>query len=164
MTFNFKVDPNAAEDERFPRIPKDYYACVINEASLCYSKASNDEMVKFELCILNGPFKGRKVWSNMLLTHKNEDVVKRGTNLLSLACLALSIQINNEQDIMKLQNKTLDAKLDSVKKKDSDEWETVVRGYRKLVGIGGAGANARTVRQAVPNVHTEPTFEDDIPF
>lgn len=62
-----QVDFTGAGSEGFALLPKDNYRCYVFDAKVTTTAAKNT-MVKLTLKVATGPFKGRQLWFNIVLS------------------------------------------------------------------------------------------------
>ena len=80
-----EVDPNFA----FEPVPSGKYLAVITESEMKPTKSGTGSYLQFTFEILDGQFKGRKVWARLNLVNSNEMTVKIAQAELSAICRAV---------------------------------------------------------------------------
>lgn len=93
--FNFdatKVAPQAA----IGPVPAGTYLAQITESSLDDLKSGNGQGLKLTFEILDGQFKGRRVWETLNIVHSNEKTQGIAQSQLSAICHAIGVLKPND--------------------------------------------------------------------
>lgn len=91
-----KVDPNAG----FEPIPAGEYVVMITDSAMMPTRAQDGEYLKLTFKVLEGPYAGRLIWSNLNLVNKNEKAVEIANKELSGICHAVDVM--NPEDSQEL--------------------------------------------------------------
>lgn len=118
------VEPN----ESFDPIPSGEYLCVITNSEDKPTKAGTGSYLELEFEVLDGPYKGRKLWDRLNLANPNELAVKIARATLSAICRAVGVM--EPKDSCELHDLPLLVKVRIEKRPDTDEPANVIKGYR----------------------------------
>jgi hypothetical protein len=121
---------NAAEVEPskgFDPIPAGKYPAMIVNSEMKPTQAGTGEYLKLEFEVLDGEFKGRKLFVNLNLENPNEQAVQIARAELSAICRAVNVL--TPKDSVELHNLPLTIKVGIEKRKDTNELQNRVKGY-----------------------------------
>lgn len=126
-----KLDFNAAQVEpstSFEPVPAGKYIAVISASEMKATKTGNGSFLELTFEIVDGEFKGRKLWARLNLDNPNATAVKIARAELSAICRAAGVM--EPRDSTELHNLPL---VVTVKQKaDADgEIRNELRGYAK---------------------------------
>jgi len=82
-----KVDPSVP----FEAVPSDKYTAEITKSELKPTKAGDGSYLEIEYTILEGEYRGRKVWDRLCLNHQTQKTVEIARANLSAICHAVGI-------------------------------------------------------------------------
>lgn len=88
--FNFDASQIAPQQPSGP-LPAGTYLAHITESDVQPLKSGNGEGLKLTFEIIDGQFKGRKVWENLNIRHANEDTQRIAQSQLSALCHAVNV-------------------------------------------------------------------------
>lgn len=88
--FNFDASTVAPQQSSGP-LPAGTYLAHIVESDVQPLKSGNGEGLKLTFEIIDGQFKGRKVWENLNIRHSNEDTQRIAQSQLSGLCHAVNV-------------------------------------------------------------------------
>jgi len=128
----------------FDPIPAGQYAAMI-VASEEKTSQNGHRFVTLEFEILEGTYKGRKLWVNLNLYHPNPETVKFVRAELASICLAVGVPA--PQDSTQLHNVPVTISVRCVNRKDNGELMNRVKGYASR---SAATAPAASPAQATP--------------
>lgn len=118
-----EVDPSASIDP----IPAGEYLCVITESEEKPNSKNTGSYHQFTLEVIEGEYKGRKVFERLNLNNPSEDAVKIARATLSAICRATGkLKVNDSVD---LHNLPLVVKVGLEKRKDNGEMANRIKGY-----------------------------------
>jgi hypothetical protein len=120
-----EVEPNVG----FDPIPAGKYLAVITATEMKATKAGTGEYLEVELEVIDGPYKGRKIWDRLTLKHPNELTVKIAKGTLSAICRAVGVM--TPRDSVELHNLPLVAKVGIKPRDDTQEPTNTIRGYER---------------------------------
>jgi hypothetical protein len=133
-TLNFnahEVDPATA----FEPIPAGKYIAVITESEMKPTKTGNGYFLELTLEVVEGEYKGRKVWARLNLDNPNQTAVKIAQSELSAICRAVNVM--QPQDSVELHNLPMEITVKCRKREDTDEITNEIKGYAER----GSSAN-----------------------
>jgi hypothetical protein len=120
-----RVEPSTDYDP----LPAGKYLAVITESEMKPTKSGTGSYLQFTFEILDGQFKGRKVWARLNLANSNEMTVKIAQAELSAICRAVGVLAPN--DSVELHNLPLMITVKCKKRPDTGEISNEVRGFAK---------------------------------
>jgi hypothetical protein len=120
-----RVEPSADSDP----LPAGKYLAVITESEMKPTKAGTGQYLQLTFEILDGQFKGRKVWARLNLANSNETTVKIAQAELSAICRAVGVLAPN--DSVELHNLPLVITVKCKKRDDTGDVTNEVKGYAK---------------------------------
>lgn len=105
-------DPNSVEpSEPFDILPPGKYPAQIVKSDMVPTKAGTGEMLKLEFEIIDGPSKGRKLWSNLNLANPNPQAVEIARKDFSAICRSIGKASVSESDQLHFQPMMLTVKV-----------------------------------------------------
>jgi len=113
----------------FEPVPADTYVVAIVRSEMKETKAGNGEYLELEMTILDGPYKGRKLWDRLCLAHPNSVVVKIARARLASVCKATGIL--TPSDSAELHDIPFAARVAVKKREDNDELTNTIKAYDK---------------------------------
>lgn len=119
------VDPASS----FDPIPAGKYVAAITESEMKPTKSGTGHYLELTFDILDGQYKGRKVWSRLNLDNPNAQAVQIARGELSAICRAVGIM--QPQDSIELHNLPLSIKVACKKRDDTGEITNEIKGYEK---------------------------------
>ena len=119
------VDPNVG----FEPIPAGKYLALIVDSTTKQTKNGAGEYLQLEFEIVDGPYKGRKVWERLTLRHPNETTVKIAKANLSAICRAVGVMKPN--DSVELHGIPLTVVVGLKKREDNGEMTNVVKAFER---------------------------------
>lgn len=123
LNFNAnEVEPSVG----FEAIPAGKYQAVIVDSDMKPNKAGTGEYLQLEFEIIEGEYKGRKLWTRLNLNNPNADAVRMARADLSAICHAVNVP--QPRDSVELHNLPL---LVTVKCRKTPDGEIVndIKGY-----------------------------------
>ncbi|CAN5469613.1 hypothetical protein BH11PLA2_BH11PLA2_21080 [soil metagenome] len=120
-----RVEPSAD----FDPLPAGKYLAVITESEMKPTKAGTGQYLQLTFEILDGQFKGRKVWARLNLANSNEMTVKIAQAELSAICRAVGVLAPN--DSVELHNLPLVITVKCKKRDDTGDVTNEIKGYAK---------------------------------
>ena len=153
-----KVDPSVP----FEAVPSDKYTAEITKSELKPTKAGDGSYLEIEYTILEGEYRGRKVWDRLCLNHQTQKTVEIARANLSAICHAVGIM--KPRDSSELHHIPLTI---TVKAKRDDSTGNIfneVKGYSKRESLipstppptEAAQAQQSQYQQAPANDRTPP--------
>lgn len=113
----------------FDPIPAGKYLAVITDSEMKPTKAGTGKYLQLTFEILEGEYKGRKLWARLNLFNSNDTTVKIAQAELSAICRAVGVLAPN--DSVELHNLPLVIAVKCKKRPDTGEITNEVRGFEK---------------------------------
>ena len=120
-----KVEPSAT----FEPLPAGKYLAAITESEMKPTKAGTGQFLQLTFQILEGPHKGRFVWSRLNLDNPNATAVQIAQAELSAICRAVNVL--SPRDSVDLHNLPLVINVRCKKRVDTGEITNEIGGYSK---------------------------------
>jgi Protein of unknown function (DUF669) len=111
----------------FDPLPAGKYLAAIIDSEMKPTRAGTGEYLQLTFEVLEGPHKGRRVWSRLNLVNPNAQAVKIGQAELSAVCRAVGVLAPS--DSTDLHNLPLVIQVKCTKRKDTGEISNEVGGY-----------------------------------
>ena len=136
-------DANQVEPSTpFEPIPAGKYLAAITDSKMKPTKSKNGEYLELTFQILEGEYRGRKLWARLNLSNPNEQTVKIARGELSAICRAVGVMQPN--DSTELHNLPLVITVRCKKRQDTGEIANEVRGYAKREAASGTPQQAES--------------------
>lgn len=119
------VDPNSS----FEPIPAGKYVAAIVDSTTKPTKNGAGEYLELVFEVLEGPYKGRRVWERLTLKHVNDTTVRIARGNLSSICRAVGVMAPS--DSSELHDLPLSITVALRKRDDNGEMANVVKGFAK---------------------------------
>lgn len=121
---------NAAnvEPNDFSPIPAGRYLAAIVASEMKDTKAKTGSYLELEFEILEGEYKGRKLWDRLNLANPNEKAVEIAQGTLSAICRAVNVM--QPKDSAELHNLPLTVIVAVEKRQDNGEDSNRIKGYK----------------------------------
>lgn len=129
----------------FDPIPSGDYEAVVTESDYKPTKAGTGHYLKLTFEIIDGEFKGRKLWANFNLDNPNDEAVGIARSQLRQLCEAVNVK--HVKDTMQLHNLPVIVRV--VKKLDKTRGEEVNE-IKKYLSMNGE-TNSTTTSKPAPN-------------
>lgn len=127
---NYYVADNAGNlASNFDPIPAGKYIAAITESEMKPTKNGNGRYLEMTFGILDGQYKGRKVWARLNLDNPNATAVRIARGKLSAICRAVGVI--QPRDSIELHNLPLSIKVTCEKRDDTGEITNEIKGYEK---------------------------------
>ena len=133
-----QVEPSTT----FDPIPAGKYLAAIIESNMKPTKSGKGQYLELTFQILEGDFKGRKVWARLNLDNPNAQTVKIARGELSAICRAVGVMAPN--DSTDLHNLPVIIGVRCKKRQDTGEITNEVRGFAKREAASGKPQQAQT--------------------
>lgn len=126
---NFDANTVAPQEALDP-IPADWYPCAMVESEMKPTQDKSGGYLECAYQVIDGPYKGRKVFDRLNLHNKNQVAVEIAYRTLSAICHAAGvIQL---QDSQQLHNRPLLVKVAIEPAKDGYDAKNIVKGYKAM--------------------------------
>jgi len=133
---NFQA-ANVSPESQFTPVPNGDYPVVITESEMKDTKSGGGQYLQLVLEVIEGPYKGRKVWDRLNLVNSNVTAVEIGQRALSQICHAINHL--NLTDTVELHGKPMVAKL-VVKQSPGYDDSNEVKEYKAYSGAAPIAA------------------------
>ena len=130
----------------FEPVPAGKYPAVITDSEMKANKAGTGQYLQLTFEILEGPCKGRRLWSRLNLDNPNAMAVQIARAELSAVCRAVGVLAPN--DSVDLHNLPLVVYVKCRKRDDTGEITNEIKGYAKKESL--QPANAQPVSNSTP--------------
>ena len=100
-TINFNAE-TVAPSVAFEAIPAGKYNVVITDSDIKTNRRGDGEYLQFEFEIIDGEYRGRKLWSRLNTNNPNPDAVRMANADLSAICHAVGVL--QPRDTVELHN------------------------------------------------------------
>ncbi|NRA37012.1 MAG: DUF669 domain-containing protein [Planctomycetes bacterium] len=134
-------EPKNGENEAIPG--GEYQACIV-ATTMKENKKKNGQYLEIESEIIDGQFKGRRIWDRLNIDNPNETAVEIAKGRLSAICHAVGVM--EMTDTAQLQDRPLVIKVKKIKRQDNDAWSNEVSAYfsmaDKSAALQGTAATA----------------------
>jgi hypothetical protein len=130
--FNFDastVTPQAATGP----VPAGTYLAHITESDVQPLKSGNGTGLKLTFEIIDGQYKGRKIWENLNIQHSNEDTQRIAQSQLSALCHA--VNVIKLQDTAALHLKPVNLKVVVREAQGQYQASNNIKGYESVGGV-----------------------------
>jgi hypothetical protein len=119
------------EQQDFSALPEGQYVVIATASETKATKNGTGEYLQFTLEVLDGPFKGRKLWDRLNLWNPNQTAVDIANRQLAAMCRAVGVI--KPADSAELHNKPLLATV-AVEIDDRKREGNVIKKYEALSG------------------------------
>ena len=164
--FNAKTVPPAT-GSTFELLPKGRYLGVCTETEIKTNSAKTGEYLKLTFELIEGSYKGRKLFEQLNIRHPNPKAVEIALSQLSSLCHAIDVM--EVADSSALHN--IPVLLEVGIEKGRDGYEDRNRIYSYLSAKSGASIPPPKTATGLPPLtpwaskpYTGPAIEDDVPF
>ncbi|MCC6910046.1 MAG: DUF669 domain-containing protein [Phycisphaerales bacterium] len=120
-----EVEPN----QTFDVLPAGKYLAIITASEMKATKAGTGEFLELQLEVVEGPYKGRKLWDRLTLKHENALTVQIAKGTLSSICRAVGVM--RPRDSAELHGIPLLAKVKVKQRSDTGESVNEIAGYER---------------------------------
>ncbi len=120
------VDPSLP----FEALPSDKYLVEISASTLKPTKAGDGSYLELEFTVLEGDYRGRKVWDRLCLNHPTAKTVEIARANLSAICHA--VDVLRPRDSIELHHIPLVITVKTRKDEAKDEIYNEIKGYAKF--------------------------------
>lgn len=126
-----EVDPNTA----FEPLPAGKYLAAITESVQKPTKDGSGSYLELTFEVVEGDFRGRKVWDRLCVNHPNATTVKIARGNLSAICRATGVM--QPRDSVELHNIPLLITVKCKTRQDTGELTNEVKGYEPKAVVTG---------------------------
>lgn len=111
----------------FEPVPRGQYAAIITESEMKQTKAGNGEYLELCFQVIEGEFKGRRLWARLNLDNPNAVAVEIAKRELSAICRAVGVM--EPKDSSELHDRPLLITVTCKPRKDNGEMANEIKGY-----------------------------------
>ena len=133
-----EVDPMT----EFDAIPAGQYLAVITESEMKPTKNNNGSYLQLTFEVVEGEYKGRKLWARLNLDNPNETAVKIARAELSSICRAVGVM--QPKDSVELHDLPLVITVKCKKRDDTGDVVNEIKGYSSKEAANGQPQQAST--------------------
>lgn len=142
--------------ETFEAIPAGDYVAIATDSEQKPTKAGTGSYLQITWEIIEGEFKGRKLWSRLNLENTNVTAVEIAQRELATICRAVGVL--QPRDSEELHGKPVTLKVGVEKRKDNDEMTNRIKGYSAVGGNGSATPAPAAAAPAAPSTSNKPAW------
>src|SRR5690554_1686528 len=139
-----EVEPTTA----FDPLPAGKYIAAITNSQVKPTKNGDGSYLELEFEVLEGDFRGRKVWHRLCINHPNATTVKIARGNLSAICRAVGVM--QPRDSVELHNIPLLITVKCKKRQDTGELSNEVKGYESKASVTGQPQQAPVTSNTPP--------------
>jgi hypothetical protein len=139
-----KVEPA----DSFEPLPNGDYVIVFVESEFIATKRRDGKYLQLIAQVLDGPFKGRKLWARLNLDNKNPAAVKIAERELSSICHAVNVL--HPLDSAELHNIPLIARVEYVPETDTRRAGNEIKDYKSISAANNTQQPRVPVQAAPP--------------
>ena len=125
---------NDIEERSFDPLPMGDYTLVVTASETKATKNGNGEYLSCTMEIVDGQYKGRKLFANFNLKNANAEAVSIAR--AELAALCRAVRVPTPKDSSELHDKPFDARIGIEKRKDTGEAQNRIKKYATRGGLG----------------------------
>ena len=154
-------DANTVEpSQSFDPIPTGKYIAAITESELKATKSGAGQYLQLTFDIIDGQYKGRKLWARPNLNNPNSKTVQIARGELSAICRAVGVM--QPRDSTELHNLPLSIKVVCKNRKDTGEIVNEIKGYEKKEAALAASTPTSQPTPSTP-VSASPNYDANTP-
>lgn len=136
-------DASKVKPTSFEPLPAGWYTVVITESENKPTKAGTGSYLQLTLEVVDGEYKGRKLFERLNLENPNAQAVEIARGTLSAICHAVNVL--TPRDSSELHNKPMQANVSLRRRADNGEMTNEIKGYRdSKASSGSARGGSRT--------------------
>jgi hypothetical protein len=120
---------NEVEPASFEPLPAGRYLAVITESEMKATKSGAGQFLNLTFQVLDGEFKGRKIWARLNLKNPNPQAEQIARGQLSALCRAVGVM--TPRDSLELHNLPLLVTVKVKKLEDTGDLQNEVSGFSK---------------------------------
>jgi hypothetical protein len=117
------------EPASFDPLPAGKYLATITESEMKATKSGAGQFLNLTFQILDGAFKGRKIWTRLNLKNPNPQAEQIARGQLSALCRAVGVM--TPRDSLELHNLPLVVTVKIKKREDTGDLQNEISGYSK---------------------------------
>lgn len=133
---------NDIEERSFDPLPMGDYTLVVTDSEMKATKSGTGEYLSLKVEVVEGKYKGRKLFANFNIKNPNAEAVSIAR--AELAALCRAVRVPNPKDSSELHDKPFDARIGIEKRKDTGEAQNRIKKYAVRGGLGGNTSGSTT--------------------
>lgn len=126
----------------FEPLPAGKYVAMITESELRPTKSGVGNYLQLTFEIIEGPCKGRLVWSRLNLNNPNPTTVQIAQRELSSICRAVGVM--TPSDSVELHNLPLEISVKCKRREDTGDVTNEIKGYSRKESVKGQSQQSAT--------------------
>lgn len=139
---------NEVEPASFEPLPAGKYLACIVESEMRPTKNGDGQFLNLTFEVIDGPSKGRKVWSRLNLKNPNPQAEQIARGQLSALCRAVGVM--QPRDSVELHNLPLVISVKVKRREDTGDLQNEVAGYAKKEAAAAAAPPPQAATSAPP--------------
>ncbi len=129
-------------------VPAGEYKCMMVESEMRETRSGSGEYLRCVFEIVEGDYKGRKLFSNLNLVNENAVAVRIANAELKAICAACGgLRPQNSEE---LHNIPLILRVIQKKREDTGDMQNEVKGYKSVADQGGGGGGGGASQKPAP--------------
>lgn len=152
-----QIEPSSPLDP----IPAGKYVAEITASDLKPTKKGDGTYLELEFTVLQGEFKGRKVWDRLCLRHPNVQAKEIAESNLAAICRAVGQVM--VKDSVQLHHRPLQIRVKCKQSNVNDEIYNEIKGYEKVESQHTAPPVERNTFSAVESTDSTPATDQNVP-
>ena len=138
----------------FDPLPAADYTAVIAESGFQETKAGDGQYLKLTFEIIDGQYKGRKIWTNLNLNNPNAKAVEIAKGQLSAICRAVGVL--QPQDSGELHDRPLIIRVKCKKRPDTGDIQNEISSYKATIASSTMKLGAAAATPSAPAATAAP--------
>jgi hypothetical protein len=139
---------NEVEPASFDPLPASKYLACITESEMKATKNGSGQFLNLTFQVLDGEYKGRKVWARLNLKNQNVQAEQIARGQLSAICRAVGVM--TPRDSLELHNLPLVITVKIKKREDTGDLQNEISGYSKKDGTLAPPATTAPAATSTP--------------
>lgn len=139
-----EVEPNVG----FDAIPAGKYQAVIIESEMKSTRNGNGQYLELTFEVIDGEYKGRKIWSRLNTNNPNPQAVKIAKGDLSAICRSVGVMV--PRDTVELHNLPMGIDVTCRKNPDTGTITNDIKSYFSRDAVGSAPAVTKATPTSNP--------------
>ncbi len=121
-------------------LPAGLYACLVESTEERPTKSGTGSYLEFTFLVIQGDYRGRKLWTRLNLNNRSDDAVRIAKEELGLICHAVGVLEPNASH--EFHDKPIALKVKIEKRKDNGQLANRVEGYYPFAAAEDAAQDA----------------------
>jgi hypothetical protein len=141
-------DANQVEPTSFDPLPAGKYLACITESEMKVTKNGGGQFLNLTFQVLDGEYKGRKLWARLNLKNPNPQAEQIARGQLSALCRAVGVMA--PKDSLELHNLPLVITVKLKKRDDTGDLQNEISGYAKKESAAAQAPQQATATGTTP--------------